>query len=242
MVVLNPTLSWSCSGDGGWTTFDMYFGTTDDPPLVVEWLGASSWSPGTLENDTLYYWKVRTRSSGCTNSTGPLWSFRTTDIVDTASIFRVDAAGNAFADRTLHAERLSAGAADIAEWVSTTQTVQAGDVLEHDPDSRVSYRLTTKPCSTLVAGVVSSDPGVSLGQDRVAASSMALLALAGIVPVKVTCEGGPISPGDLLVTSSTPGHAMRWAGPEACPCSLVGKALEPMTEEHGVILVLMTAH
>jgi len=48
--------------------------------------------------------------------------------------------------------------------------------------------------------------------------------------------------GDLLVTSSTPGHAMRWAGDEPCPCSLVGKALEPMTEEFGVILVLLTAH
>ena len=70
---------------------------------------------------------------------------------------------------------------------------------------------------------------------------MALLALVGIVPVKVSAEGGPIQPGDLLVTSSTPGHAMRWAGPDLCPCSVVGKALEPMDEEQGVILVLLTA-
>jgi len=70
----------------------------------------------------------------------------------------------------------------------------------------------------------------------------ALLALLGIVPVKVTDEGGPIQPGDLIVSSSTPGHAMRWSGPDPCSCSLVGKALEPMVEEEGVILVLLTAH
>lgn len=70
----------------------------------------------------------------------------------------------------------------------------------------------------------------------------ALLALAGIVPVKVTSKGGPIMPGGLLVTSSTPGHATRWAGPDPSPCAFVGKALEPMTGETGVILVLLTAH
>jgi hypothetical protein len=70
----------------------------------------------------------------------------------------------------------------------------------------------------------------------------ALLALTGIVPVKVTNEGGPIQSGDLLVSSSTPGYAMRWAGDGPCPCALVGKALEPMTDERGVISVLLTAH
>jgi hypothetical protein len=71
---------------------------------------------------------------------------------------------------------------------------------------------------------------------------MALLALSGIVPVKVTNEGGPIQPGDLLVSSSTPGYAMRWAGDGPCPCALVGKALGPMMGNRGVILVLLTAH
>jgi hypothetical protein len=70
----------------------------------------------------------------------------------------------------------------------------------------------------------------------------ALLALTGTVPVKVTDEGGPIQPGDLLVSSSTPGYAMRWSGSDPCPCALVGKALESMTDERGVISVLLTAH
>ena len=49
-------------------------------------------------------------------------------------------------------------------------------------------------------------------------------------------------PDDVLVASSTPGHAMRPSGDDGCLCTLVGKALEPMTGSGGVILVLLTAH
>jgi hypothetical protein len=59
------------------------------------------------------------------------------------------------------------------------------------------------------------------------------------VPVKVTDEGGPIQPGDLLVTSSTPGHAMRWDPESGEPCNFVGKALEPLESGTGVIQVLL---
>jgi len=159
---------------------------------------------------------------------------------DTAAVFRIDD-GFAFADQTFHATAFETGAADVAEWVWVSEPVEPGDVLELDPINPQSYRRSTKACSSLLAGVASSIPGVILGVSE-SDQPKALLALTGIVPVKVTNEGGPIQPGDLLVTSSTPGHAMRWAGPDPCPCSLVGKALEPMTEEFGVILVLLTAH
>jgi hypothetical protein len=60
----------------------------------------------------------------------------------------------------------------------------------------------------------------------------------GIVPCKVSAENGPISPGDLLVTSSTPGHAMRDADPAVG--TVLGKALEEMPSGTGVIKVLVT--
>jgi len=37
------------------------------------------------------------------------------------------------------------------------------------------------------------------------------LALNGRVPVKITGENGPIVPGDMITTSSTPGYAMKWS-------------------------------
>jgi len=160
---------------------------------------------------------------------------------ETSAVFRVDTSGNAFGDGTFYADRFLMGSADVAEWVTISESVEPGDVLEFDPNASAAYRLSQTTCSSLVAGVVSTEPGVVLGQTETL-GQRALLALIGIVPVKVTNEGGLIEPGDLLVTSSAPGHAMRWAGPDPCPCALVGKALEPMTGGQGVILVLLTSH
>ena len=126
-----------------------------------------------------------------------------------------------------------------------SEPVEPGDVLELDPTQPGHYRKSRGPCSTLVAGVVSTDPGVVLGSplptgdSRLVTDDSALLALLGIVPVKVTEEGGPIQPGDLLVSSSTPGYAMRWDSGEGEACGLVGKALEPLESGAGVIRVLL---
>lgn len=159
----------------------------------------------------------------------------------TAAVFRVTAQGDVLADGTVRAAVFSSGSADVAEWVSVSEPVHPGDVVALDAAHPGTYRLANGPCSDRVAGVISTEPGVVLGRE-LADDGWALLALAGIVPVKVTNEGGPIDPGDLLVTSSTPGFAMRWADSGSYSCALVGKALEPMTGEHGVILVLLTAH
>ena len=135
--------------------------------------------------------------------------------------------------------------ADVAEWVIIGEPVEPGDVLEIDPDNPGHYRKARGPCSNLVAGVVSTNPGFVLGSplstddSRLATEDSALLALIGIVPVKVTNEGGPIQPGDLLVTSSIPGHAMRWDPDASSPCDLVGKALEPLDSGIGMIQVLL---
>jgi hypothetical protein len=160
---------------------------------------------------------------------------------DSAAVFGVDPCGNITSDRSFYGSTFNLGAADIAEWVPISESMEPGDVVELDTSYPGSYRPSHAPCSALIAGVVSSEPGVTLGGTE-PVEGKALLALSGIVPVKVTNEGGPIQPGDLLVSSSTPGYAMRWAGTEPCPCALVGKALEPMAGELGMISVLLTAH
>jgi len=159
----------------------------------------------------------------------------------TAAIFRVGAAGDLLMDGALHSAAIVAGAADVAEWVYVSGKVEPADVLELDPMNPGAYRRTRSACSLLIGGIVSTEPAILLGSSP-NRDGQTLLALAGIVPVRVTDESGPIVPGDLLVSSSTPGFAMRWSGDDSCPCSLIGKALEPMTDEQGVILVLLTAH
>jgi len=159
----------------------------------------------------------------------------------TAATFRVRSDGAVLADGTVHADSFQSGSADVAEWMSVSEPVGPGDVVELDPLRPGSHRLSVSACSARVAGVIATRPGMILGEEG-ANGQRAVVALVGIVPVKVTDEGGPVRIGDLLVTSSAPGRAMRWDGSEPCPCALVGKALEPMTGAEGVILVLLTTH
>jgi len=60
----------------------------------------------------------------------------------------------------------------------------------------------------------------------------------GIVPCKVSAENGSIARGDLLVTSSTKGYAMRTDNPKSG--TLLGKAMESLDKDKGAILVLVT--
>ncbi|HEX9732766.1 MAG TPA: hypothetical protein VGG06_12355 [Thermoanaerobaculia bacterium] len=63
------------------------------------------------------------------------------------------------------------------------------------------------------------------------------LALAGRVPVKADASYGAIRPGDLLVASPTPGHAMRAADP--APGTVIGKALEALEGDTGRVMMLV---
>ena len=66
------------------------------------------------------------------------------------------------------------------------------------------------------------------------------MAVVGIVPCKVSAENGPIQRGDLLVTSSTEGHAMKGTDRRRMLGAVVGKALETLQRGKGVIEVLVT--
>jgi len=243
VVVRRTTGRYPASREDGVVVYESNFPTPGVPVSV---------SDSGLSPDVEYFYALFAESM-----TG-LWNTRTvvgvnadkshSGTTETTSVFRVDSSGNVFADQAFYGTGFNSGAADVAEWVPVSESVEPGDVLELDPDNPGHYRKSRGPCSDLVAGVVSTNPGFVLGSSPSTldhgpwTDDSALLALVGIVPVKVTDEGGSIEPGDLLVASSTRGYAMRWSGLESCPCALVGKALEPMPEGQDVILILLTAH
>jgi hypothetical protein len=68
-------------------------------------------------------------------------------------------------------------------------------------------------------------------------ANLALVALAGRVPVKVDAAYGAIGVGDLLVASATAGHAMRSENP--APGTVIGKALEPFAGGQGTIMMMV---
>ena len=89
-------------------------------------------------------------------------------------------------------------------------------------------------------GVYSSDPAVLAGApDTNSLPAGVPVAVIGIVKCKVSAENGPIQRGDLLVTASLPGYAMR-AGDNPPQGTILGKALQVLSEGTGIILILVT--
>ena len=138
------------------------------------------------------------------------------------------------------------GGADFAEAVEVAgnrTAYEPGDLLVIDPTSNRRFALATVPYSTLAAGVYSTKPGL-LGTehpvDDPRFASDVPLAVMGIVPCKVSAENGAIQPGDLLVSSSMPGHAMKGTNRRRMLGAVVGKALQPLSQGTGVIQVLVT--
>lgn len=99
------------------------------------------------------------------------------------------------------------------------------------------------PYDTRVAGVISGAstfrPALVLDR-RAGDEHRAPLALVGKVYCKVDATYGAIGAGDLLTTSSTPGHAMKAADPLRAFGAVLGKALEPLASGRGLIPILVT--
>jgi hypothetical protein len=147
--------------------------------------------------------------------------------------FKITSAGNVTADGTF-----TSPAADFAELLPTESDVSPGDVLVIGSDGRLER--SSEPYQANVAGVHSTKPAF-LGGDRAEGpgAGRAPLAVLGVVPAKASTENGPIRPGDLLTTSSLPGHAMRCDGVERCFGRTVGKALTGLSAETGVVTLLV---
>lgn len=99
-----------------------------------------------------------------------------------------------------------------------------------------------RPYDKRVAGVISGAgglrPAIVMDQQR-STSERLPLALVGKVYCKVDAEFGAIEVGDLLTTSSTPGHAMRTTNPFSAFGAVIGKALSPCKIGKGLIPILI---
>jgi hypothetical protein len=160
--------------------------------------------------------------------------------------------GNVLADGAF------SGPADFAEMMTVTgvkKDYTPGDVLVMGQEGKLAR--STKPYSSALVGVYSAQPGF-VGDTEITirgiesydgplAADRLAVALLGIVPVKVTDENGAIQPGDLLTTSSLPGHAMKATptlvnGIRIYPTgTILGKALTSLEQGSGVIQVLITS-
>ena len=120
----------------------------------------------------------------------------------------------------------TANYADLAEKYSSDDDYQPGTVVMFGGEKEVTASVGT--ATTKVAGVVSTDPAYLMNAE---AQGVAV-ALKGRVPCFVV---GPVSKGDLLVTSHIPGVARvsdTWVGG-----AVIGKAIEDCPKDSEVRLI-----
>ncbi len=99
--------------------------------------------------------------------------------------------------------------ADLAEVYYSSSVLDAGTVVVIDPTLPNGVMKSSSTYAPNILGVVSTKPGLILGDSQGQSGIPILLALSGRVPVKVISENGPIKAGDYLTSSSTPGVAMK---------------------------------
>jgi hypothetical protein len=132
---------------------------------------------------------------------------------------------------------------DVAEWVPASEKMTAGTVVIVSGTAKNTVGPSQSAYDTRIAGVVSAQPGVILGEPS---ASKAQIATTGRVRIRVDATRHPIAMGDLLVTSDKPGMAMKSEPLDLGgvkihrPGTLIGKALEPLAGGEGEILVLLS--
>ncbi len=138
--------------------------------------------------------------------------------------------GNRFG--IVYANTTTAVYADLAEKYEADAEYEPGTVLRLGGTAEVTI------CSSYehegIAGIVSTNPAYLMNDSL---ENGVAIALKGRVPCKVK---GPIKKGDILVSSSTPGHAeVRKYGHRTNPMAVLGRALQDFDGDTGVIEVMV---
>jgi hypothetical protein len=155
--------------------------------------------------------------------TGDLAVFR----VDGVNVARIDLAGRGYFNGGVQMT-----GADLAEYFDVSgnrNTYEPGDVLVISTNADRTVEKSSEPYSTLVAGVFATKPGVLLTEknaEQLTLENGVPMGVIGVIPTKVCMEGGAIKRGDLIVTSSTPGVAMKADPDKVKVGQVIGKALQ----------------
>lgn len=147
------------------------------------------------------------------------------------------------------------GGADLSERFvvspthsSTVETarkqIAPGMVVSIDPQHPGRLVVSSTAYDRGAAGVISGAGGVNpamlMGQSGSVADGDQPVALAGRVYCLADATNGSIEPGDLLTTSSNPGHAMKVTDRGRAKGAIIGKAMTELAHGQGFVLVLMS--
>lgn len=141
------------------------------------------------------------------------------------------------------------GGSDLAEpfHISAAEklgAIEPGMVASIDMENPGQLRISSKPYDRTVVGVISGAGGINPGMimqqnDNAFANGEHPIALTGRVFVQADTSNGAIQPGDLLTTSSTPGHVMRVTDHAKAVGAIIGKAMTGLDSESGLVLMVV---
>jgi hypothetical protein len=155
-----------------------------------------------------------------------------------SAIFRVTNTG-----RTVTSAVQITGGGDLVEGFESSEgKLEPGTVVVIDSERAGQLKSSSSAYDRKVAGVISGaggiNHGIQMGQDGVMDGEN-LVAMTGRVYVKCSSENGAIQPGDLLTTAGLGGHAMRADDVNRSFGSVIGKAMTPLKDGTGLVLVLV---
>jgi trimeric autotransporter adhesin len=185
---------------------------------------------------------VSTNGSGSgllVNHTGPSGNLAIFQSAN-ANVARINKAGRGYFNGGTQTN-----GADVAEAFDVEGSVseyEMGDILVISTTTDRTVEKSSKPYSDLVAGVYATKPGVLLAEEHIDSdlSDKVPMGVIGVIPTKVCLEGGKIKRGDLLVTSSKAGTAMKANPKKVKVGQVIGKALQDYSRnEPGKIQVLV---
>jgi hypothetical protein len=160
------------------------------------------------------------------------------------------AAGNLVCDGDLHTKgnhivdgNIQLAGADYAEDfdVVDVEGAEPGTVmvLADSGGVRVSDAAYDRRVAGVISGAGGYHPAVILDR-QTTGTDRRPLALMGKVYCRVDASDAPIAIGDLLTTSSTPGHAMKAVNPTLAFGAVIGKALRPLAGGRGLVPILVS--
>ncbi|RXM52224.1 MULTISPECIES: beta strand repeat-containing protein [unclassified Chryseobacterium] len=174
-----------------------------------------------------------------THSTGSIAVFKSGN-PGTVNVARIDNTGKGF----FNGGTQNSGA-DVAEAFDVHGSIseyEPGDILVISTNADRTVERSSKPYSNLVAGVYATKPGVLLTEEHIDTdiSNKVPMGVIGVIPTKVCLQNGKIKRGDLLVTSSQVGIAMKADLKKVKIGQVIGKALQDYDQkEIGKIQVLV---
>lgn len=143
------------------------------------------------------------------------------------------------------------GGADLAEHLTVIEAdegqkmkVEPGMVVSIDPTGDRKFKLSDQPYDRKRVGIISGGNGLKPGlilrdEGNPEADGDHPVALTGQVWCHADASFGSIEPGDLLTTSSTPGHAMKVSDFEKARFAVLGQAITGLKHGRGWVQVLV---